>query len=512
MIFLKFNLNRTKKKVKKAVLENNKKDRDILNLENLKNILGNSEDIKYRDILINNDKNMTVNLICVDGLVNPSDISNYVIKPLIQEERINKAENLEEVIDIVRSGALYFISQTETTNLQKAVGELMSGGTILLFSNQNIAFVFDTKGFEKRAMVEPTVENVSKGPKDSFVENYRTNTATIRRKIKTPDLIIENTIIGQQTKTTVAIVYIKSIINEKILEGVREKLSKINTDNVINTSIIQDALSENITTVFPQVVSTERPDKLCAGVLEGRAGIIIDGTPFGFIVPATAVQFMQSAEDYSHKYVVASIVRMIRVLSLIIAVSLPALYIAITTFHPDMIPTNLAMFLAKSREGVTFPIALEAIAMLIAFEILFEAGLRVPRTIGTAVSIVGTLVIGQAASEAKLVSPAIVVIIATTAIATFTIPNQDFSNAIRLWRIVLAVFSTSLGLLGFVLCEILMVFELSKIESYGVSYMAPFVSNDGKNTLNDTIFRIPLRSNKQRPMSLSPKNIKRQSD
>ncbi len=359
-------------------------------------------------------------------------------------------------------------------------------------------------------MVEPTVESVSKGAKDSFVENYRTNTATIRRKIKTESLTIESIVIGKQTKTPVGIVFMKNIVNDEMIQTVRDRLAKVDTDSAISTSIIEDALSDNINTTFPLVLATERPDKFSADVLEGRVGIIVDGLPFAFIVPATFNQIMQAPEDYSHKYVISSAVRLIRFSALLITIMLPALYIAIATFHPEMIPTNLVLFLAKSREGITFPIAFETIIMLLSFEILFEAGLRVPKNIGQAVSIVGTLVIGQAAAEAKLVSPAIVVIIAMTAISAFTIPNQDLSNSVRIWRLIITVGATFLGLLGFVMVVIILIFELCKLESFKVSYLDPFVSQDGKDNFNDTLTRIPLKNNKKRPIGLEPKNIKRQ--
>lgn len=241
-------------------------------------------------------------------------------------------------------------------------------------------------------------------------------------------------------------------------------------------------------------------------------GIIVDGIPFGLIVPGTFIQFMQTPEDYSRKYIVGSLIRMIRFISLFISLTLPALYIAITTFHPEMIPTNLALFIAKSREGVVLPIAIEAISMLVVFEILYEAGLRVPKTIGQAVSIVGTLVVGQAAVEAKLVSPSVVVVIAMTSISAFTMPNQDLNSAVRLWRLVLAISGTLLGLVGVVISSILFTFKLCKLESFGVSYLSPFVGNDGKDIINDTIFRIPLKFNKIRPSSLKSKNVKRQGD
>jgi len=484
----------------------------ILNYTNLKNMLGSSEDIKYRDIILNSNKEMTIHLVFIDGLVNSADVSNYVVKPLMENKNIQEAQNLDDVIKLLQDGVLYFAAQSNTTEIEKVASEIVSGGCAILFDNQNVGFIFDTKGFDRRPMMEPTVENVSKGPRDSFVENYRTNTATVRRKIKTPDLMIEQRIIGDRTKSTVAIVYIKNITNDQIIQTARDRLASIKTDSVLTTSIIEDALSDDLKSMLPQVLTTERPDKFSADILEGRVGIIVDGLPFGFIVPGTFVQFMQTAEDYSRKSIVSSFIRIIRFMSLSLAIFLPALYVAITTFHPEMIPTNIVLFIAKSREGVAFPTAIEALGLLIAFEILYEAGLRIPKSVGQTVSIVGTLVVGQAAVEAKLVSPSIVVIIAATAITSFTIPNQDLSNFVRLWRLICTVFGIALGLLGVVISIILMTFSVCKLELFGVSYMSPFVGNEGKDILNDTIFRMPSKFNKFRPSILKTKDAKRRGE
>lgn len=498
-----------KKRQKTAENKPNVDQSTVLNYQNLKNMLGDSEDIKYRDIVLNSNTEMTIHLVSIDGLVNSSDISDYVIKPLIENENVKKAQNLDEVINLIKNGELYFAAQNSTTDISKLAGEIVSGGCAIVFDNHNIAFTFDTKGFDKRSMMEPTVENVNKGPRDSFIENYRTNTATIRRKIKAPDLMIEQMTIGDRTKTTVAIVYIKSITNDDLIKMARDRLNSIVTDNVLTTSIIEDALSDNIRSTLPQVVSTERPDKFSADILEGRVGILIDGLPFGFVVPATFNQFMQTPEDYSRKFIISSFIRLVRYASLLIATFLPALYVAITTFHPEMIPTNITLFIAKSREGVAFPIAFEALGLLLAFEILFEAGLRIPKSVGQTVSIVGTLVVGQAAVEAKLVSPSMVVIIAATAIASFTIPNQDFSNFVRLWRLGCTVLGVFLGLLGVVFSAIILVFEMCKLESFGVPYMSPFVGNDGKDLINDTFIRAPAKYNIMRPTALKTKDQKR---
>lgn len=506
-------IKKNKKNIKE--IENKQQNQDtstLLNYTNLKNILGESEDIKWRDLVLNQNSDMCIKLVYIDGLVNSSDISDYVIKPLLELESFKQAKNLDDVIKLLQDGTIYFASQSSTTDINKASAEVVSGAAILLFESQNTAFIFETKGVDKRSIMEPAVENVNKGPKDSFIENYRTNTATVRSKLKVPDLMFESMVIGDRTRTTVSIVYIKSITSDEILKKIREKLQSLNVDNVLTTSIIEDVMSEDETSTLPQILTTERPDTFCADILEGRAGILVDGLPFGFIVPGTLNQFMQTPEDYSRRFVVSSFIRIIRFTSLLLGVFLPGFYVAVTTFHSEFIPTNIILFIAKSREGVAFPVAVEALGMIIAFEILFEAGLRIPKSVGMTVSIVGTLVVGQAAVDAKLVSPSILVVIAMASIASFTLPNQDFSNSVRLWRIIVTIFSACAGLVGLVISIIILSYELCRLTPFGVPYMSPFVGNEGKHVLNDTIFRFPSKYNLKRPECLKPKDVVRRGN
>lgn len=504
-------------------LENQNKDKNknqtpqqdpatVLNYTNLKNMYSQSEDVKYKDIIINDKPNMIAHLMFIDGMANLEYITLGIIKPFLEEPKIRNAENIADVVKYIRDGSIYFPEQSETQDISRVAPSMSNGSCILIFDNENFCFIFETITYDKRSMMEPTLENVNKGPKDSFIENYRSNTATLRKKIKTPDLIIESITLGQRTETAVGIVYIKSIANDQIVEQVKNKLKAVNVDNVLTTSIIEDALSEDMMCSLPQVVTTERPDKFSSDIIEGRVGVLVDGIPFGFIVPATFNQLMQSPEDYSRKTVVASFIRIIRFTSLFFAIFLPGLYIAITTFHLEMIPTDFLLFIAKSREGVAFPTDLETILLLLAFEILFEAGLRIPKSIGQTVSIVGTLVVGQAAVQAKLVSPGVVVMVAMTVIASFTVPNQDLNNSVRLWRLASTVCGMVLGLLGIVIAMILLTFEFCKLTSYGVPYMAPFVGSNNQDALYDTILRMPAVYNKRRPACIKPKDIKRVGD
>lgn len=504
----------SKKNNKKSKLDKNTCSQNHkINFKNIKDCLGISGDIKYKEIIINSNlDNVKTTLFYIDGLSSSSDISNYITKPLVNKPVFSNCKSQYEVIEQIKLGEIYFASYKFCDNFNKVLDEILSGSSVLIFDEENVAAIFDTQQFDKRAVTEPTVENATKGSKDSFVETYRTNTATIRRKIKSPNLVIEEINIGRQTNTSVGIIYMGNIVNENLLKNVRERLQKINVDQILTTSIIEEYLSENKYSTFPQIVTTERPDVFCADIIEGRVGLVVDGIPFSFIVPGTMIQFMQAAEDYSRTIVVATLIRTLRFLALIISLFMPAVYIAITMYHPEMIPTNLAMFIARSREGVTFPVTVETIVMLLSFEILFEAGLRIPKTVGQAVSILGTLVVGQAAVEAKLVSPSIVVIIAMTTISAFAMPNQDFSNSIRIWRVIFTVLSSILGLIGIVIGIIFIVYELCKLEAFGVPYLSPFVSSDTQNMTKDTILRVPYEKNKERPRELKVKNKMRVGD
>lgn len=501
-----YNKNKEKENEEKNE-EKNKNELNIITENSVEILLGNSGDLKKREIYINTaKKELKVKLYYIDGLSNSSDISNFIVKPLLERDVFSKCITLAAVLEKIENGGIYFVAQTITKDVEKTVQEILGGSSVIVFDELNTAVVFDTKKFDKRSVTEPTVENATKGAKDSFIENYRSNTATVRRKLKSKNLVIEDMNLGKQSNTPVGIIYMSNITNEDLINSVKERLSKVDVDQVLTTSVLEEYLSDDKKCVFPQVVTTERPDVFCSDILEGRVGILVDGIPFSFIVPGTMVEFMQASEDYSRKTVVASIIRIIRFTSLFIALILPAIYIAITMYHPEMIPTNLATFIARSREGVTFPIPVETILMLSMFEILFEAGLRIPKTVGQAVSIVGTLVVGQAAVEAKLVSPSVVVIVAITIIASFAMPNQDFSNATRIWRMVFTIFSSIMGLVGLVMAIILFVYKLCKIESFGVPYLSPLVSNDTRGMFKDSIFRVPYMDNVKRPEELNVKN------
>lgn len=494
--------------IKKETVENDLPVDNVLTTDNIRRILSDDKDIVYRKIYINSRKTLSVDLVYIDGMVDHDILSNTVLKPITQQCILS--ENYLDAIELIEHGTAYHSMAGSTKNLDECITAIVRGSGVLVFDIDNTAVIFNVTGYEKRAISEPTGESVIKGAKDSFVETYRVNTSLVRRKISSPDLRIKEMTIGKQSNSTVGVVYIKGLTNKQLVEEVIDRLNSIDTDGVVTPGVIQENISDSDFSAFPQAVYTERPDKFCANILEGRVGIIIDGTAIAYIVPGTLNQFVQAPEDYNLNYAVSSMLRFLRYGVAYITLLLPGLYIAVSTFHQEMIPTELAISIAESKEGVPFPAFIEVLFMLLAFEILLEAGLRLPRPVGQAVSIVGALVVGEAAINAKLLSPAVVVVIAAAGISGFTMPNVDFANALRLWRFAVAVGASIAGLFGVVVVMIFLLGHFCEMESFGVPYLSPFVTGEHMD-LKDTLFRFPLRFLKRRPESLKPQNLVRKS-
>lgn len=476
-----------------------------LNFQNIQSILGSNSDFVFRQIFIKNKRNIETNVIYMDGMINNQLISDYVIKPMMEAPQFDYCETEQDAIKAIEEGTIYYSNAKKRTTITDVMNDVLSGSVAVIFNKHKMAFTFETKGFDKRSIEKPSVENVIKGAKDSFVETIRTNTATCRRKIKSPNLMIEETIVGRQTQTTVAVCYMKNIVNEKLVEKVKRRLDNIDVDNLIAAGFLEEFIIDNTGSIFPQVQFTERPDRFCTGLIDGRVGLIIDGLPITYIIPGTLLQFLQAPEDYSQHFLVSSVIRYIRFTSMFITLLLPGFFVAIVNFHQEMIPTELTFSIIASKQGVPFPIFVEVVMMLVAFELLVEAGLRLPQTIGQTVSIVGALIVGQAAVQAKLLSPITVIIVALTAITSFTMPNQDLSNALRLWRFAIAVASAAIGIYGLTMSLIILLHHWCKIDSFGVPYLSPFVG-DEETQLKDTLFRFPLLSMKYRPAQLRTKN------
>ncbi|MCL2077108.1 MAG: spore germination protein [Oscillospiraceae bacterium] len=442
----------------------------------VKKILKEANDIIYLDLFIGNDKNnkntspKPATLIAVDGMVNLRSVNEDIIRPLSR-------------------GALWHLAQKEATDAREIATSVLSGDAALIIDSENKAILFDAKGFDKRAISEPGSENVIKGPKDSFIEALRTNTALIRRRINSPDLRMIESKIGTEIKTGVAVVYLDGVAENAKVTEVLKRLALISEKIIKSTSPVEDSLKDKRWSIFPQVMYTERPDKLCANIAEGKIGILVDGYPIAFIVPTVFNMLFQSGEDYSQNYAHGSYVRILRYSGAFLSLIIPAFYVGITTFHHEMLPTNLMLAIIKSKQAVSFTTFLEVISLLIAFEILIEAGIRLPRSIGQAVSIIGGLVVGEAAVSAKLISPAIVVVVAVTGICGFVVSNSDLANSFRITRILLLICSSIAGLYGLSLGLIFMLYYLCQMSSLGAPYMRAY--RNGDCAVKDGLLRLP---------------------
>ncbi|WP_199613641.1 spore germination protein [Paenibacillus alkalitolerans] len=485
------------------------------NLQKVKQATGNSGDVIIREFEIGDSGQLKAAVIYTDGLADSKAISDFILESFMFDAKENGLHIGEEpfgqdVLKRIKSSSLAIGEIKEATDFEMILNAVLSGDTAILIDGQSVGIVSGTKGWKDRGVTEPSSQTVVRGPREGFSESLRTNTALIRRKIKDSNLWLESMQVGRVTKTDVALMYIKGIVNDEVLQEVRTRLQRIQIDGILESGNIEELIQDDTFTPFPTVFHSERPDTIASGLLEGRVAILVDGTPFVLLVPALFAQFFQASEDYYQRADFASVLRIVRYICFFIALMAPSLYIAITTFHQELLPSGLLIGLAAQREGVPFPAFVEALLMEITFEILREAGVRMPRAIGQSVSIVGTLVIGQAAVEAGLVSAAMVIVVAITAISNFVFPAFNMAISIRMLRFPLMGLAASFGLYGITIGLIALILHLCSLRSFGVPYMspfAPFIATDQR----DAIFRFPLWSLSSRPRLISQKNIIREN-
>ncbi|MFP3122771.1 spore germination protein [Ectobacillus funiculus] len=482
------------------------------NIQAIKEVFGGSNDVIIRNIEIGENRRVEIAVLYVEGLVDTESMHNFIMEALMLDIKGTELEaqfDLNDILETIKDSILTVTDITDITDFNQVFDNILSGSVIILVNGFAQGFAVGLQEFEVRSIGEPTTEGSVRGPKEGFTETLRTNTAMIRRKIKHPHLWIESKKIGRMTKTAVATMYIHGIVNEDVLKELRARLDKIDTDSILESGYIEEFIQDKTYTPFPTVHHTERPDVVAAALLEGKIAVVVDGTPFVLIVPALFSQFYQTAEDYYQHADFATFTRFLRILSLFIALLAPSLYIAVTTYHQEMLPTALLYSLAEQREGVPFPAFIEALLMEITLEILREAGIRLPKSVGSAVSIVGALVIGQAAVEAGLSSAAMVIVVSITAISSFAFPSFHMAIPIRMLRFVFILLSASLGLFGITVGIIALVLHLCRLQSFGVPYMSPFAPlllSDQK----DALIRMPHSRLVSRPQATVHKNQKRQ--
>ena len=485
------------------------------NITKLKEILKDCDDIIYRDFLVGEKQDYKVAIIYVDGLTDKELISNFAMESLMHEARELKPNPRgikKSLFELINKGNIAVTEVKELKSLEEVVDTLLIGETVLLLDGYDKALLLSSRGWPIRGLQEPQTETVVRGPRDGFVETGKVNTTLIRRRIRDPKLKLKYMQIGERSKTDIAIMYIEDIVGEKILKEVKRRLENITIDAILESSIIEQFIEDDWLSPFPQAESTERPDSVASALYEGRVAIVVDNTPFVLLVPATINTLLQSSEDYYQRWIVGSFMRIVRYVSLPLSLLLPSLYIAMTSYHPGMLPTKLALYIGATRQGVPFPAFIEAFIMEATLEILREAGTRLSGPIGTTIGIVGGLVIGQAAVEAGIVSPLMVIIVALTTVSAFAIPSYSLSSGFRIVRFLLMVTSAVLGLYGIVLGLLILLTHLANLRSFGVPYLSPYGTLGEDNTdLKDSMIRLPFLSMKRRPR-FTKKNNKNRMD
>jgi len=481
----------------------------VINSQQIKELFSKSADILVRQVTINQN-NISFHLFCVDGLVDTDMLDNNILKPLLFDPYIRNYITEAQVIEYIKNRASYETFTSIETDYDKLLKAVLSGNAAFIFDAEKKALVFDIKKFDKRSISEPNEEGTIKGAKDSFIEVIRTNTALIRRRIRTEYLVCEQMQVGRVSKTDVALCYISNIANMDTVSKIRDIINSIDIDNLPTAAFMEEYLNPNKKSLFPQVMYTQRPDRVSANLSDGRIAVIVDGIPFVFILPCQLVMLMQSPEDYANHFIVGSSLRVLRYISMVVTLLLPAFYIAATTYQNQMLPMKLALSTQEAKANVPFSSATEVLGLLLAFEILIEAGLRLPKAVGTAMSILGGIVVGQSAVAANILSPLVVVIVSLAGIAGFVVPNQDLSSAIRVIRFILSLLAAICGFFGLTVGIIILLIHLCSLDNYGVAYLSPFVDIDESNH-KDTLFRFPINYFKRRPHNIAPENNTKQT-
>lgn len=486
------------------------------------NALINSDIVIRKFTLNGKGKQYNAALIYIDGMVDSDMVNHYVLNPLMHKNQTNTEKSTETLI-INKNTDLNFHT-TQTPELQNIIynslisqnsiktenefsniiPEINAGFTCLLVDTLDQAFCVEAKGYKTRSITKPENEVVVRGSQEAFVENIRTNTSMIRRIINNENLVIEQLSLGKVTKTTVSFCYMKNIANEDLVNEVRFRLCNIDIDSIINSGTVEQLIQDSSSILFPQTFATERCDRACNNILEGRVVILVNGNPYALIVPAILIDFITSPEDTNLKHQYGNLIRVIRSIAFFVAMFMPALYVAVTNFHQELLPTDLVFAISAMRRSIPFPVIVELLIMEISFELIREASLRVPAPIGSTIGIIGGLILGEAAVSANLVTPLLIIIVAVTGICSYAIPDFSLNFTIRTFRFMYIILGYIAGFLGISFGMFIQLILLSNLQSFGASYFSPYLPPTNKNT-DSSFFIKPIWKKENRSSFLNTK-------
>lgn len=476
------------------------------NIKVFKDIFYQDETMVIRPLENQIDNSVRCCLVFLNGIVNDEIVNETIIEPIVKNKFLNYQNN---TIDTLRSQVILSNNIEKVSDIEQLVEAILNGDTVLLLERSDEALIISSKGWQTRSVDQPPSEVILRGPREGFTESLVTNLTQIRRRLKTPDLKFTFRTLGTRTRTKAAICYLDGLVNEKILQELLKRLDDINIDGILDTGYIQEMIKDAPHSPFQTIGNTERPDVVAAKLLEGRIALVLDGTPFALTLPYVFIEYFQVNEDYYNNFFYSSINRVIRSLGFIITISAPAVYVALATFHQELIPSPLLLSISAARYGVPFPTIFEALLLLFVFEVLRETGLRIIPNIGQTTSTVGALVLGQAAVEASLVSAPIIIVVAITGITDLLIPHLKGASIII--RFSLLLISSFLGLYGYIFGILFWLIHLFGMRSFGIPYMLNFNSFNPQD-LKDTFIRAPWWYMQNRPKFIAANNYNRKAN
>lgn len=464
-------------------------------------ILKDCDDVVKKEFTSANDSSKKIILCYIDGMVIRNMLEESIIRPFLEEDNADLTRK-QDWLDTLFNEIIETADVKESDDLDALFEAILGGDTALFVDGYEKGLIISSKGFPIRSVSEPKSEVVLRGSKDSFNENLRTNTALIRRRIKDTRLKVKQKKVGLRSRTNIAIIYMEDLVEPGLVERIESQIEDIVIDGILDNSMLEHLLEKKPLSPFPQCQHTERPDKTASGLLEGRVAIVVDNSPSVLLLPVTIHCFFQASDDYYNRFYVASFERFLRYVGAFLSIGLPGLYVALFNFHTEVLPTSLVLSFASARLGVPFPVVIELLLMELAFELLREAGVRMPGQMGNTIGVVGGLIVGQTAVEAGLVSTIVVIVVSLTAIASFSIPNESFTSAFRLLKFVIIGTCAIWGIYGFFIGILGVLIHLCSLNSYGIPYLMPSVSSGimDSNTKKDYIMKWPIRSMVERPI------------
>ncbi len=482
-----------------------------------------NSDIDIREFyIIAMDKRFKAFLIYIDGMTNADSINHFILKPLMLRNKTNTCQKKTPKITQDSSDKKEFSLEDHISNcllpqnkvtlvedFSQVISDINMGNCIVFVDTISVAYSVDVKGFKQRSISTPQNEIIVRGSQEAFVETLRTNTSILRRLINNENLIIENSTVGKVSNTKVAICYMNNIANADLVAEVQYRINNIEVDALLSSGQLEQLIQDNSSNMFPQIVASERPDKAVASLLDGKVIVIVNGSPYVLIMPGILNDFLASPEDVNLKFQFSNLAKIIRLFASALALLLPGLYVAITNYHQELLPTELIFAIAASRESVPFPIIFELLLMELSFELLREAGLRVPSPIGPTMGIVGALILGDAAVKANIVSPILIIIVALTALCSFAIPDLSLNFTFRILRFVYIFLGYIGGFLGIGLGLFILLLSLSNLTSFGVPYVMPFLTNVNSRSTS-AYFNLPIWAKEKKPKFLSTKKTESQ--